>query len=553
MKEKLTLIVLFTLLLSSCVKEAGRSKRVISGASDLVDSCGESLYYEIDNEQCVSSCTEGFHIADASEIAEITENLTEDQQTILSGAKGACLKDSDEIIRPQGAVFINSDFCVCKAKQSVTLNTSPNCPTFCANKTDTQAKLYGSVTVGPEIVNQPLFGNLNGWCTNAIQTGDNPDPTTPQCFLTAKTGEQVNVTTFPGTNKFEAVLEPTLLFDTPYVLNIQETRTGTNAQSDYLQVLLKNPVEDDDTGIIRFKGITQYTCLRFLIETDNNSNVSIYSDMARSHFYFRPDNAPPALPDTEKNIVCFNYREHNTRVDNEEYPRLEYRANHFAVWDLNDPRMYLENNQLKANTLIKQEYARRNGGDTLDQDIFSLLQWSNVPQVSGIAGAQPNLGYIMVPFVDKYGFGKCPGTDDYNSTDPLYSVLKDLVGVPTEALYIAVGPTETFTDSGGTSTTVTPDVMFVRESEIKPIWFHIKQDGSKIRPTSLSVRDYTTYFYWPPVANDADPFTQKGYQKRYTVRAADDLQNEVGNSGIPVGIRPSDKRVACVPAVDSIE
>ncbi len=94
--------------------------------------------------------------------------------------------------------------------------------------------------------------------------------------------------------------------------------------------------------------------------------------------------------------------------------------------------------------------------------------------------------------------------------------------------------------------------MFVRESELKPIWFHIV-NGTKIRPTSLSVRDYTTYYYWPPVSNDSDPFTQKGYQKRYTIRAADDLSDATTGSGIPVGIRPSDKRIACVPAVDSID
>lgn len=551
MKEKLASIILFTLLVSSCVQEAGRSNRVISGTTDLVDSCGSSLFYEIENEQCVSSCSDGFHIGSTSEVSEITESLTESQQEILSGAKGACLKDSDDIIRPSGAVFINSDFCVCKDKESVTLNTSPNCPTFCAAKTDSVATIYGTVTVGAEIVNQPLFANLHGWCTNAIQTGSNPDPAQPQCLLEAKDGTGVTLTTTAGTNKFQAALEPSLSFDTAYVLNIRETRTGTNAQSDYIQVLLKNPTDDDDSGVIRFKKITQYTCLRFLIEKETNSNVSIYSDMARSHFYFRPDSAPPALPATEQNIVCFNYREHNTRIDNEEYARLEYRANHFAVWDLNDPRMYLENNALKANTLIKEEYAKKTG-ETLSQDMFSLLQWSNVPQVDGIAGAQPNLGYIMVPFVDKYGFGKCPGIDDYNSTDPLYNVLKSFIEIPTEALYIGVGPTETFTDSQGQSSTVSPDYMFIRESELKPIWFHII-NGTKTRPTSLSVRDYTTYYYWPPVANDSDPFTQKGYQKRYTIRAADDLSDATSGSGIPVGIRPSDKRIACVPAVDSLE
>lgn len=551
MKEKLTLIILFTLLLSSCVQEAGRSGRVISGTTDLVDSCGTSLYYEIDNEQCVSTCTDGFHIASASEVSEITESLTESQQEILSGAKGACLKDSDDIIRPTDAVSINSDFCVCKTKKSVTLNTAPNCPTFCATKDDSVATIYGTVSVGAEIVNQSLFGNLHGWCKNAIQTGSNPDPAQPQCFLVAQDGSEVSLTTTAGTNKFQATLEPTLLFDTSYVLNIRETRTGTNAQSDFIQVRMKTPTEEDDTGVIRFKGITQYTCLRFLIEKESDSNVSIYSDMARSHFYYRPDSAPPALPSTEQNIFCFNYLEHNTRTDNEEYPRLEHRSNHFAVWDLNDPRMYLENNTLKANSLIKEEYAKRTG-ETLSQDMFSLLQWSNVPQVDGIAGAQPNLGYIMVPFVDKYGFGKCPGIDDYNSTDPLYSVLKDFIGIPTEALYIGVGPTETFTDSQGNSSTVSPDYMFVRESELKPIWFHIV-NGTKIRPTSLSVRDYTTYYYWPPVSNDSDPFTQKGYQKRYTIRAADDLSDATTGSGIPVGIRPSDKRIACVPAVDSID
>lgn len=542
---KKTILMTIALTFISCVQESGRGTRLFTAKGVSTTDCSGLYFDAVTKTQCVSQCESGSHIASTEELATLKESLTEDQNTILDTALGACVEDVIDTSRPSDAISIQGDFCVCQNKKSTTLNTHPRCPTFCNSLSDdnTAVTIYGSVTLDDAVTNNESLGNLHNWCTVPLEN----DTTNPQCVLTDGSGRNFALTTSSGSNEFQAILSG-LPFNKQYVLYIEENATGTSAKTkDTLQVFLQTQTDEDNEDMVRFQTMTQYTCIRRLIEQDQNTSKDYYVDSARSHFYYRASNTPPAIPESETSIFCHDiFNSAYSRVDSALYDRLERRFDHFGVWY--DSRFYNDTTgQLYMNTLIKEKYAT-NTGETLDTNIFFALSWDNAPQVDGISTNSNVRGYLMIPFVDERGFGSCPTLEDYDSGGSLYSVLKEYVKIPTEALYLATGPTETFTSTDGTMTTVNPDVMLVRESEVKDLWF-LNINGTPTKPTDLTLRDYTAFFYWPPIAGDTDPYQQKGYQKLYTITEI----GEDSSSGIPVGRRPHDKRVACVPAVDSLD
>jgi hypothetical protein len=82
--------------------------------------------------------------------------------------------------------------------------------------------------------------------------------------------------------------------------------------------------------------------------------------------------------------------------------------------------------------------------------------------------------------------GYCPTQSDYNSpvSNPVFKVLREVVGVDTEAFYYGVHAPEQLMDRAGNRYS-TPEVrMLIRESLLKRIWFYLDNG----RPTEPDVR-----------------------------------------------------------------
>ena len=155
----------------------------------------------------------------------------------------------------------------------------------------------------------------------------------------------------------------------------------------------------------------------------------------------------------------------------------------------------------------------------------------------------------MVPWINPVtGRGFCPKQADYNGTDPVFKILKDMVGVDTEGIYAAIKQPELLTLGNGTSVQAPDAFLFIRENLLKKIWFYTENNQILI-PNDITAGQKTIHFYWP--ADIQDPYTKKDYQRIFTIRSASDLANGNANSlDIPSTVTPSDKRLGCIPALD---
>jgi hypothetical protein len=212
---------------------------------------------------------------------------------------------------------------------------------------------------------------------------------------------------------------------------------------------------------------------------------------------------------------------------------------------------------MDINTLIDTEMLVIYG-ITAKTDYFVPFKWPVAPSIAAEGtegGAEPTvatLGYIMRVFVDPYtGNGKCPTQEDYFGPDVTFQALRGVVGVDTEAIYIGAREKEILTNPDGTITEIPADIILMKESELKRIWFYY-ENNLVVKPDDTTSTQQTIYFYYPPAPGYMDPYVRKSYQSLYTVRdrsalnataaPADGATTEV--QGLPTG----DKRFGCVPA-----
>jgi hypothetical protein len=154
----------------------------------------------------------------------------------------------------------------------------------------------------------------------------------------------------------------------------------------------------------------------------------------------------------------------------------------------------------------------------------------------------------MQPWINgTTGRAFCPTQENYNGTDPTFKIMKDVVGVDTEGLYLAEKEPEVLTTDDGTSTPAPQDVLIIREGLLKQIWFYY-ENNTHFVPDAITATQKTIYFYWP--ADPINPLIRKSTQKIYTVRAPDEIGKNGSQTGLTSTIRPSDRRFGCVPALD---
>lgn len=556
----------FSLLLAllSCTQDPPSSKLVpIAGVTEPV-TCTEYVNPEVTT--CSPTCTPPeYHVASEGEKAMITQkikdnkdNLSQEQVNFklsnIESAKGICVP-GPALIRPENSIFVKRDYCAC-------LNGKPDinnqCTSFCKTTTEGPT-LYGSVILGEKVILNETLGSLERWCNAEIP---GVPGVSPKCVLEVKNGtskENLDIVIPAGSNNFTVNIN-TLKMNITYVAKIIETGSATNnASSDSFQIRRVPPPPSTAIfpGPLKVTPINQYACITRVGESDPNTRSNYFNLKATNHYYYDPRQKPPVGPPNAF-VYCYD-RDQYGPIDRITYPRLELVPKALSLWDQTDIRFSDTNGdgQMDINTLIDTEMLVIYGV-TVKTDYFVPFKWPVAPSIGAEGtegGAEPTvatLGYIMRVFVDPYtGNGKCPTQEDYFGPDITFQALRGVVGVDTEAIYIGAREKEILTNPDGTITEIPPDIILMKESVLKRIWFYY-ENNLVVKPDDTTSTQQTIYFYYPPAPGYMDPYVRKSYQSLYTVRdrsalnataaPADGATTEV--QGLPTG----DKRFGCVPA-----
>jgi len=543
----LLVAVLVNLSLFSCVDDSSRAGRKIISRGRVVEEVSEFCLetYNISERTCINSCPNGSRVANNDEIEQakselnglgLTSEELEDILANIEAAKQVCVVGSG-VLRPDDQVFIDKGYCACQNGNPVSIN---DCIAFCSDKAVNNITLYGSVTLGPDILLNTTLGNLQNWCNAEIP---NSDFVAPQCQLELYDGNAFtyfNITV--AGNRFTALLD-TLPKDVTYVARIKETGSGSNVQSQPFQLRLKDfdPNDQVADGPLKIMPVSQYSCI-FLAR--QNEPVVSFTEYARRHFYFASSNNPPSLPPGLDLIKCHDKNIYGNN-DSPLFPRLELIPQHFAVWDQSDVRFSDADGDgaIDINTEVTKEFRDRTGNSDAELNIFSVFAWPNIPAVEDYKDlGNPNLGFILLPFVDDQNRGTCPKQQDYLGNRPIYQIIGEKVGVDTEGLFMA--ESEPYIDQTGSSIL---DILLIREGQLKKVWFYF-ENGQHLIPDPVTAGSKTVHFYWP--LDTENPYIRKSDQLIYTVRYPDQIGKNGVQTGVVTGLRPPDKRFACIPAID---
>lgn len=235
-------------------------------------------------------------------------------------------------------------------------------------------------------------------------------------------------------------------------------------------------------------------------------------DMERKTFTFENTERPMPLEDSSEQKFCHDIELYGVQ-DSVNFPRLEQNEMallfskadpHFSDLDMNG--------KLDINDKIERELLGKYG-EPKSIDLFHQLKFKFHPNQR----ANKFLGYVMDFFIEDYK-AKCPTRRDYNSTTPIYRVLKNIIGADTEALYIAQ-------EQGSMPN---KDLLLIRESLLKKI----------------KIRSRVADFYWP--ANTANPYRRHEGQRSFKLIKLEQLPQQDIYRG--ANVFPShDKRIGCVP------
>jgi len=432
-------------------------------------------------------------------------------------------------IRPTRAMKAGS-FCSCLNGQSDLIS---DCEDFCRSKPVTSTPtLYLSMIIGPEIALNAKLGNLYNWCTIQLDG----DATSPQCMLNAFDGTEqmlIPVTVNPASNSLTANLN-NLSYDKTYILKIVEAKTGSAAESEEFQLRRHKNSSDDSEGALKISPINQYSCFTYGGKVSPDGEIERTS-FAKTYYYFANAETPAPMPPSSSaslpSVVCHDEIQYPGN-DSVLYPRLEFIPQMNVMWDKFEPRF------LDGESNINKVLERRLLSEYNQQvhlNLFNLIGYPNRPGT-----AYPQLGYMMVPFIDKVGKAYCPTSEDFSSKVPLFRLLGNYMDA-TEGLYLAEKEGEVIQD--GISYRTIYGTMFATESLLLKYGFTI-ENGFKVKVTKNKMHTSTVHYYWP--ANDStDPLIQ-GHRKLFTVRTPAEINGTVP-MGIPGNVRTSDKKIGCVP------
>jgi hypothetical protein len=459
--------------------------------------------------------------------------------------------------RPDKAIsIIPESVCVCKGTQRVSFG---NCDSFCAQfGADDINYLFMRFRADPVVELNPGLLDARGWCTQPIidpLTGEQVGNGNPGCILKAldqdnlSADEPIQVGDFLEGNFLRKAI--TLAEDRNWRLSLLETSSDATSKNTVQLRVEATPVDEVlDGRPLKFAPVNQYACLSRGFSDDQDTGDIFFDFAYEVNYYYTDKYRPGAIPATEQGVTC-----HDTNislVDRADIPRLKLKEGIFSVWSITDPRFYDNDgvNGIDINKIIGDRVRDLGNELETDPEVFFLFNWPNMPEITdgSPVNSNPEVGFVMTPWIDRSDFKSyCPGNFEYNNSDnPIFRVLKELVGFETEGLYLGVREPIVKVATDGTQTKAVDNFVLIRETLLKTIWFYV-QNEQKFVPNDDTVADNTIHFYWPP--NTESPLTKKADQYLYTVYYPQELQGGAGSSIDTSGnpFPPHDKKFACIP------
>lgn len=480
--------------------------------------------------------------------SRITARTSVDDGGIDSDASGDTIDTTGESLRPSNQIYIKADFCACINGLPDIIN---NCEAFCKTKTDKVPTLYGTVTAGPDVANNPALKDLYGWCNNELDDG----LTNPGCKLEVTDNSitsEIDMT-ITGNNTFIANLN-NLAKNKTYVLTIVESNSGSNARSKSFQILRKDFSSMNYRGPLKVVPVHQYSCISRASKTPPSGypQTELSYEAAIKQFYYYPDgNTLLTMSPDQQLIFCHDISRYG-EDDNPLYPRLELVPHSFYMWSEDDLRFYDNdgNGNLDINDEIQARLLNEYGIETT-VNYFNQQAWEQYPSVSSSSSGSssssnnksPALGYIMLYWLESdSNKSYCPDQSQFNSTDPSLRILKDYIVGGTEGVYLGAPQGNDAYDYNGEKVNDTGYIL-IREGLLKKIWFYFENGQHKL-PDDTTAGSKSLMFYWP--ADTTYPHIKKASQRLYAIKSFQEAFGS-GNSGPKTDYIAHDKRFGCVP------
>ena len=418
-------------------------------AEDEESTVCKGYYLPTENSCHPKKCPSGSHEGSSEEIEnlkkvfneqaeddEFDEELIEEITTNFEQAKVICIEGSG-VLRPDNAISIKDNFCACYNNSPIMVS---GCSSYCGQlsiKGDNKDRetLYGRVLLLPEIELHPDLGHLYGWCHNEI---NGSDYTAPGCkfIVQSSGGISYDLPIEVRTNNTFIVDLSGIPKDETYIGKIGEVESGAEVFSDNIQFRLVDPPEEKEIapGPLKIAPISQYTCISRPNSQHSTSLDETHYNLAfKTHYYHLAGTSPPALDEATINRgiqFCHDIMLYGLR-DSPRYARLEHIPQHLSLWDTTDIR-FLDMNQNQSLDIHEAISKRlfKDYGIKRNLDIFSPL----IARSSPAAKNEIVLGHRMKFWIKQNSTETfCPKQKDYNGTDPIFKVLKDYVGIDTEA------------------------------------------------------------------------------------------------------------------------
>ncbi len=583
MNRWLLFIILLSFLLSSCFDDPkgtkGRARLSAGSGTTVVETqiCTEAQFVNNLGNKCFQgACPSDHHLVTSQtelnnvlEIfdTQISPTLTQEEDSKRRDnffrARGLCNAGATPS-RPTNEINIVEDVCICQNRQALSLN---NCASVCsARGADTNATLIINTRPSAAILNDPRFitngqtqGNLNSWCNATIDDGRTNPACTVQIFNGSNTFVLSENLKFEQQNTISVRVPNSLTDNVTYLGRIVESGSGSNAKSIPFQFRLKRNLTQTVSALtpLKIEPMKMYSCIArtFSAVSERLPATGSYHSAFRLSMFEQLGRTPAVVSNTNSlTIFCHDYQL-SGKNDSSSYGRLESFSHVFSLWDADDNRFTLSGGGLEINNFIHQRLLSE----------YNLSDSTNYfsPFYGGEDGARyhPSIknstiqGFLLTAFQDDLnGAAYCPNSAHYNSTVPKFKILKEIVGVETEGLFLGVMTPKVLSAADFAASQIVTDIIYLRESLVNQIWFYTEQN-TNLRPNSSTAHTKKLKFYWPP--DFSAPLVKKVWQEEYQIlepseaslliQSATDTRNDGGIAEIPSVMRTSDKRLGCVP------
>lgn len=466
-------------------------------------------------------------------------------------------------VRPTGQVFLDNDFCLCKANLPFQFASGSICDSRCASIGSENPVLVGNTTLGEQLtLDQDIFkGELVNWCKAPLSEEDQNADCVAVLREQFGNGSEFTVPiTIGADNNYQIDFAAQLQEDKVYSMRIRASSSLTEAFSDFIQFRVQdNTTPQDFGGKLQIGTSKRYYCLIFTGATTSDRDNEF-----KIHFMFDAANDPPVIPDGVVQFLCHD--ESRGTPDSPLFPRLGEELA-FKLWDKVDRRFFVNNpddpdnsqGENDINLFVKKRLKEKFDQTLTSVGLFNALEARTFPGSSNDSPDQ-TIGFKLQSFTDPddIDFPFCPTEVDLQRSqsdenfDPLFNVLGEFIS-ETEALYMAL---RTPRQLDPISNNFVDDVMFINQTQLEKIWFY--RNGSN-QPTYLDpadtnfrniIKSETMYYYWPP--NEAAPTVKLAQQELYKVQTREEILAEINGTTISNGgaAPPADKRIGCIPKTD---